>query len=290
MTGRRTVLITGCSSPQGIGFATARTLARAGHSVHVTVRSHAHVDELLDDLQHRPVVHDLDLLDRTSMASTVSSVLESDGQLDTLINNAGYGLIGGIEQVDLDQARANFETNFFGTVALIQEVLPAMRRQRSGHIVNVSTTFAAGLCPPAIGYYIATKAALETLSQALAVELAPWGVLVTNFQPGPVMTELSRQWGQRLAPDEDPRPTLTDELYEWVLSERGPGTQSAKEVATALREVIESDSPPLAAQSGPAARAYAASALRDPKRSEEVAAMVNAFAAPQRRASESDRG
>lgn len=284
MTGRRTVLITGCSSPQGIGFATARTLARAGHSVHVTVRSHAHVDELLDGLQHRPVVHDLDLLDRASMASTVSSVLETDGHLDTLINNAGYGLIGGVEQVDLDQARANFETNFFGTLALVQEVLPAMRRQRGGHIVNVSTIFAAGLCPPAIGYYVATKAALETVCQALAIELAPWGVLVTNFQPGPVMTELSRQWGQRLAPDDDPRPTLTDELYEWVGAQRGPGTQSPDEVATALREVIELDSPPPAAQSGPAARAYAANALRDPARAVELAAMVNAFAAPQRQA------
>jgi NADP-dependent 3-hydroxy acid dehydrogenase YdfG len=77
-------------------------------------------------------VHDLDLLDRASMASTVTRVLESEARLDTLINNAGYGLIGGVEQVDLNQARANFETNFFGTLALIQEVLPAMRRQRSG--------------------------------------------------------------------------------------------------------------------------------------------------------------
>jgi NAD(P)-dependent dehydrogenase (short-subunit alcohol dehydrogenase family) len=277
MTGRRTVLITGCSSPQGIGFATARTLARAGHSVHVTVRSHAHLDELLHGLKDRLFVHDLDLLDRASMRSTVSSVLGSDGRLDTLINNAGYGLIGGVEQVDVDQARLNFETNFFGTIALIQEVLPAMRRQRSGHIVNISTTFAAGLCPPAIGFYIATKSALEAVSQALAIEVEPWGIYVTNFQPGPVMTELSRQWGKRLTGDKDPRPTLTDELYEWVLSDEGPGTQSAQEVATALREVIELDSPPLAAQSGPAARSYAAAALRDPTRATERAAMVTAF-------------
>ncbi|HZO76419.1 MAG TPA: SDR family oxidoreductase [Solirubrobacteraceae bacterium] len=277
MTGRRTVLITGCSSPQGIGFATARTLARAGHSVHVTVRSHAHLDELLHGLEDRLFVHDLDLLDRASMRSTVLSVLGSDGRLDTLINNAGYGLIGGVEQVDVDQARLNFETNFFGTIALIQEVLPAMRRQRSGHIVNISTTFAAGLCPPAIGFYIATKSALEAVSQALAIEVEPWGIYVTNFQPGPVMTELSRQWGERLTGDEDPRPTLTDELYEWVLADQGPGTQSAQEVATALREVVELDSPPLAAQSGPGARSYAAAALRDPTRATERAAMVTAF-------------
>jgi NAD(P)-dependent dehydrogenase (short-subunit alcohol dehydrogenase family) len=102
-------------------------------------------------------------------------------------------------------------------VALIQEVLPLMRRQRGGHIVNVSTVFGADLCPPALGYYIASKAALESVTQALAVEAAPWGVRVTNFQPGPVMTELSREWGDRLPARRDPRPSLSDELYAWVL-------------------------------------------------------------------------
>jgi hypothetical protein len=92
------------------------------------------------------------------------------------------------------------------------------------------------------------------------------------------MTELSRQWGRRLAADEDSRPTLTDELYEWVLAERGPGTQPPEEVATALRELLELDSPPFAAQSGPAAKSYAARALRDSTRAAEVAAMLTAFA------------
>lgn len=208
----------------------------------------------------------------------VEAVLAADGRLDVLVNNAGYGLIGGVEQVDLDRARASFETNFFGTAALIQEVLPTMRSQRRGLIVNATTIFAAGLCPPALGYYIASKAALETLSQALAVEAAPWGVGVTNFQPGPVMTALSREYGQRLSAEDDPRPTLNDELYDWVGSSQCPAAQSPEEVAAALCEVVQSDSSHLACQSGPAAEAYVAQALRDVTRDTELTHMRSAFA------------
>jgi NAD(P)-dependent dehydrogenase (short-subunit alcohol dehydrogenase family) len=152
-----------------------------------------------------------------------------------------------------------------------------MRRQRGGHIVNLSSVFAAGLCPPAIGYYIASKAALETVSQALAVEAAPWGVRVTNFQPGPVMTELSREWGDRLSGPEDPRPALSDELYDWVLGGEGPAAQSAADVAAALVEIIEAPAPGLAAQSGPAAEQYVAGALREPTREQELAELLAAF-------------
>ena len=275
---RRTILITGCSSPQGIGFASARALARAGHSVHATVRDHAHDDELLEGIDGSLTIHTLDLLDRESMQRTLAELLASDRVLDVLINNAGYGLIGGIEQVDLDSARANFETNFFGTMALIQEVAPIMRRQRSGHIVNVSTIFAAGLCVPAIGYYCASKAALETACHALAIELAPWSVRVTNYQPGPVTTELEREFGKRFGEGEDPRPTLNDELYAWVLGAQAPTPQSPGEVADDLGSLIASDSAGLAEQSGPAARGYVAAALRDPTRGAELDALLAAFA------------
>jgi len=278
LSSRRVIMITGCSSPQGIGFATARALALRGHAVHATVRDHAHDDDLRRDLNQRLVVHHLDLRDREGMRAVRDAVVSDDGRLDVLINNAGYGLIGGVEQVDLDRVRESFETNFFGTAALMQDVAPLMRGQRHGHIINVSTVFTAGLCPPALGYYIASKAALETVAQALAVELAPFNVRVTNFQPGPVMTSLSREWGERLDADRDPRPTLNDELYQWVLDGGGPTPQSAQEVADALCWLIDSESPPLALQSGSAARAYIAQALRDPTRDRELTALLAAFA------------
>lgn len=274
----RTVLITGCSSPQGIGFASARALAGAGFSVHATVRDRANVASLLDGVEGRLVVHDMDLLDAGSVAGTVEAVLAADRRLDVLVDNAGYGLIGGVEQVDLDRARVSFETNFFGTVALIQEVLPVMRCQGGGLIVNLSSIFVAGLCPPALSFSIASKAALDTVSQALAVEAEPWGVRLTNFQPGPVMTALSREWGQRLSAEEDPRPTLSDELYDWVGSDQCPAAQSPEEVAASLCEVVESDSADLARQSGPAAEAYVSAALRDVTRDTELACMRSAFA------------
>jgi NAD(P)-dependent dehydrogenase (short-subunit alcohol dehydrogenase family) len=270
----RVVLITGCSSPQGIGFATARALAREGHEVHATVRDHAHDAELSEGLDSQLTIHDLDVLDR----SAIQAVVRAIGRIEVLINNAGYGLIGGVEQVDIDRVRASFETDVFGTVAVIQEVLPIMRRQRRGHVINMSTIFAAGLCLPALGYYIASKAALETIAQALAVELAPWNVHVTNFQPGPVMTELSREYGTRLADGDDPRPSLSDELYEWVLGGNGPEPQSADDVAAVLCRLVDSEPPGLAEQSGPAARAYAAAALRDPTRETELAPLLAAFA------------
>jgi NAD(P)-dependent dehydrogenase (short-subunit alcohol dehydrogenase family) len=273
----RNVLITGCSSPQGIGFASARALAHAGLKVHATVRDRSNVTALRDGLEDLIEVHDLDLLDTQSMTTTLDALVAGDGRLDVLVNNAGYGLIGGVEQVRIEQSRANFEANFFGTVALIQLVLPVMRRQTGGHIVNVSTIFAAGLSPPAIGYYIATKAALESVCQSLAIEAAPSGIRVTNFQPGPVMTELSRQWGDRLPAGEDPRPTLSDELYDWISRGDGPAPQSPAEVADALCRIVSSAAPSLADQSGQASQAYVDTALRDPTREAELAALLGQF-------------
>jgi NAD(P)-dependent dehydrogenase (short-subunit alcohol dehydrogenase family) len=271
---RPTVLITGCSSPQGIGFHTARTLARRGYDVHATVRDHTHDAELRDGLAQRLSIHDLDLRD----AERVRSLLAEIPELDVLVNNAGYGLIGGVEQVDLDRVREHFETNVFCTVGVIQAALPGMRARRRGHVINVSTIFAAGLCLPALGYYVASKAALETISQALAIELAPWRVRVTNFQPGPVMTELEREWGARLPPGEDPRPGLSDELYAWVLGDESPTPQSPQEAADALCAIVEQPRDGLAAQSGTASEAYVAAALRDPTRASELAPLLEAFA------------
>jgi hypothetical protein len=271
-------LITGCSSPQGIGFASARALAEAGFSVHATVRDRSHVDALVEGMGRELRVHDMDLLDGASVSAVVEEITARGGRLDVLVNNAGYGLIGGVEQVDLERARANFETNFFGTMGLIQVALPIMRRQRGGLIVNVSTVFAAALCPPALGYYVASKAALETACQALAVEAEPWGVRVVNFQPGPVMTELEREWGARLSAADDPRPSLSDELYEWVGGEEAPAAQSPAEVGAALCEVVRSGGPDLACQSGPAAEVYVAESLRDVTRDREFAGLRAAFA------------
>ncbi|MGH9280812.1 MAG: SDR family oxidoreductase [Acidimicrobiales bacterium] len=273
----RVVLVTGTSSPKGIGYATSRRLAAAGQTVYATVRHPERgADVAAGAGPGRIQVRTLDLLDRAAMAPLLSGIVEAEGRLDVVVNNAGYGVIGGVEQVDIDVARRSFDTNLWGTMALVQEALPVMRRQGGGHIVAVSSCFVAGLPVLGMGYYLAAKAALETVLQSLAAEAAPSGIRVTCFEPGPVMTDLERVWGDRVPPGGDPRPTLSDELYAWV-GDAGPRPQSPDEVAEALVDIIVSDDPPLAAQSGPESRAYAARSLRDPTRTAELRDLLTAL-------------
>lgn len=245
--------------------------------VHATVRDHSADDSLRAGLEDSLSIHHLDVLDQATIEAAVAEVRQAQGRIDVLINNAGYGLIGGVEAVATAQARALFETDVFGTLALTQEVLPIMRRNHAGHVIMVSSVFVAGLCLPALGYYVGAKAALESVAQALAVEVAPWNIHVTNFQPGPVMTELEREWGDRLSGDDDPRPGLSDELYRWVLGGEGPQPQPPDQVAEALCQLVENDTPPLAVQTGPAAREYVAASLRDPSRMTELGPLLEAF-------------
>ncbi|MDT5300234.1 MAG: hypothetical protein QOG79_3476 [Mycobacterium sp.] len=272
----RVVLITGTSSRQGIGYATARRLAADGHTVYATMRDLATADDLTRDAEPgRIEVRTLDLLERSTMGPLLAEIVDAEGRLDAVINNAGYGVIGGVEQVSLDVARTSFETNVWGTMALVQATLPIMRRQSHGHLVLVSSCFVAGLPVMGMGYYLAAKAALETLFCSVAAEAAPSGVLVSCFQPGPVMTELERVWGDRIPEGGDPRPSLSEDLYAWV-GTSGPAPQAPAEVAAALAELVTADSPTLAAQSGPASSAYAAAALRDPSRSAELSGLLAA--------------
>ena len=162
-------------------------------------------------------------------------------------------------------------------MALVQQVLPGMRTRRFGHIVNVSSVFVPGLCPPAIGWYVASKAALEAAAQALAIELAPVNVRVTNFQPGPISTDLSRDWGNRLPNTQDPRPGLVDELYGWIGSGTAPALQPPDVVAAALADLLESAAPPLAGQSGADSERFVAAAMREPSRNSELHAMLGHF-------------
>lgn len=145
--------------------------------------------EALSDLAAEGITtRALDVLDEQRMAVAVDEVLSRHGAVDVLVNNAGYGLQGPIEEADLTEVRRQFETNVFGLVRLTQLVLPAMRRQRFGRVVNLSSmggrfTFPGG------GFYHASKHAVESISDALRLEVAPFGVAVVLIEPGPVRTE-----------------------------------------------------------------------------------------------------
>jgi NAD(P)-dependent dehydrogenase (short-subunit alcohol dehydrogenase family) len=178
-----TVLITGCSS--GIGRATAARMARRGWTVYATARK---PDTMADLARQGCRLLALDVTDEASMTAAVAEAESgAGGALDALVNNAGYGEYGAVEAVALDLARQEFETNVFGLARMVQLVLPGMRRQRRGRIVNVSST-GGRLTFPGGGWYHASKYAVEALSDALRFEVQPFGVDVVLIEPGTIKT------------------------------------------------------------------------------------------------------
>jgi len=178
----RVVLITGCSS--GIGRATAERLARSGWTVYATARRLDAMSQLADAGCH---LLELDVTDDESMRRAVAEVESREGAVGVLVNNAGYSLSGAVESVPLDNARLQFETNVFGLARLSQLVLPGMRAQGWGRIVNVSS-MGGRLTFPGGGWYHASKHALEALSDALRFEVQGFGVDVIVVQPGLIRT------------------------------------------------------------------------------------------------------
>ena len=177
------VLVTGCST--GIGRVTALHLVAAGHLVYATARRPDTLAEL-EKAGARTMA--LDVTDAASMRAAVEAVEAEHGRVGTLVNNAGYGVYGPVEEVGLDDVRRQFETNVFGLGRLTQLVLPAMRAARQGRIVNISS-MGGRIVYPTGGWYHASKYAVEALSDALRVEVAPFGIKVVVVEPGLIRTQ-----------------------------------------------------------------------------------------------------
>ena len=178
----KAVLITGCSS--GIGHATASLLVKEGWTVYATARK----PETLGDLERagcRTLA--LDVVDEASMSAAVDAVVQAEGAVGVLINNAGYSQSGAVESVPLELVRRQFETNVFGLVRMCQLVLPGMRSQRWGRIVNLSS-MGGRLTFPGGGFYHATKYSVEAISDALRFEVRGFGVEVIVVEPGLIVT------------------------------------------------------------------------------------------------------
>ena len=180
--GSRAVLITGCSS--GIGHACALRLRSDGWTVYATARRPESIDDLAAAGAHTLA---LDVTDEDSMAAAVAAVVQAEGAVGVLINNAGYSQSGAVESVPPEQLRRQFETNVFGVVRMCQLVLPGMREQGWGKIVNVGS-MGGRLTFPGAGLYHATKYALEAISDALRFEVRGFGVDVVLVEPGLITT------------------------------------------------------------------------------------------------------
>ncbi|MBR3097845.1 MAG: SDR family NAD(P)-dependent oxidoreductase [Bacteroidales bacterium] len=181
----KVILITGASS--GIGFDAAEAFARQGHRVYAAARR----VERMEPLKALGVVPlRMDVTDEDSMAEGVRTVLEAEGRIDALVNNAGYGYFGAIENVPMEDARRQLEVNVFGLAQLCRLVLPAMRKQGSGRIVNISSV-AGKVVMYFGGWYHVSKYSVEALSDALRMEVKPFGIDVSLIEPGGIRTD----WG-----------------------------------------------------------------------------------------------
>lgn len=235
----KVVLITGCSS--GIGEATARRLQRAGHLVYASARR----PETLTGLAAggcRTLA--LDVTDEASMAAAVRQVEQEQGRLDVLVNNAGYGLYGPVEQLSLEEVRRQFETNVFGLVRLCQLVLPGMRGQGAGRIINVSS-MGGRLTLPGGGAYHGSKYAVEAISDSLRIEVRRFGIDVVLIEPGVVRTPWSEQALRHQAatesadPDADPYASYKDAVSQsFERAYRGPLARLSISADTVARVIV----------------------------------------------------
>jgi NAD(P)-dependent dehydrogenase (short-subunit alcohol dehydrogenase family) len=183
-------LITGCST--GIGREIAREALEAGHQVVVTARNVEAVGDFVADFGDLAIAVALDVTDKTQIAAAVAAAEQAFGGIDVLVNNAGYGYLSAVEEGEDAEIRALFDTNYFSVVDAIQAVLPGMRAQGSGHIVNISSMTGLVANPPN-AFYSSTKFAMEALTEALSKEVATFGIKVTAVEPGAFRTD----WAKR---------------------------------------------------------------------------------------------
>ena len=188
-----TWLITGCST--GLGRALASAALDHGETVVMTARDAATVEDLARSHPDTALALPLDVTDHAQRRDVVRAAKERFGTIDVLVNNAGHGYRAAVEEADEDQVQELFATNFFGPVALIQEVLPAMRERRSGTIVNISSGGVRSF-PIGAGHYVATKAALEAVTATLRKEVQPLGITVMAVEPGAFRTNYKRSLAQ----------------------------------------------------------------------------------------------
>src|ERR1700758_370318 len=252
-THAKAVLVTGCSS--GIGHSTALTLVRAGFSVWASARKTGG----LGDLEAAGCrVLELDVTDEQSRAAAVQQVEAEHGAVGILVNNAGHGGGGPVEEVPLDIVRETFETNVFSVIRLCQLVLPGMRARRSGLIVNLGS--AAGLVTPPTGCpYAMTKYAMESLCDALRPEVAPFGIRVTLIQPGAVRTHLMANSEPHQPTDDGDTPYAEYKANVAKMAERAhrdgaPGVLEADDVAAVVRRAVTAPRPKTRYKAGSQAR------------------------------------
>ena len=241
-TSPRTWMITGTSS--GFGLTLARAALAAGDRVIATARRPETFDELVREAPDRVAAVRLDVTKPNDITAAVAAGLERFGQIDVLVNNAGYGSVGAVQEIAMPELEALHATMFLGPVRLIQAVLPHMRARRAGVIVQISS-MGGQLAPPGFGAYCSAKFALEAMSESLAAEVGPLGIRVLIVEPGAFRTEFgadrmhrSRTIIDDYADTAGPTRTAVDQMD-------GSQPGDTNQAAAAILGVIDADDPPL---------------------------------------------
>lgn len=229
---QKVALVTGSSS--GIGFETSLALAREGYHTFASMRDVKKSESLADAAKKENLqitVIELDVNRPESVKSAISKIMSDAGRIDVLVNNAGYGIFGCLEDLTLDEIRQQFETNFFAIVRLIQEVAPIMRKQNSGTIVNISSV-AGRIGFPGTPAYISSKFALEGLSESLRYEMSPFGINTIIIEPGVIKTNFLN--AMKMPSSQKP-----DSPYKEITNKVVGGIKMMMEMGTPPKEVAE---------------------------------------------------
>ena len=260
VSNQKVSIVTGSSS--GIGLETALILARNGYFTYATMRTpekDAPIKTAVEK-ENLPIkVIQLDVTDDESLKNAINHVTSEAGRIDVLVNNAGYGLVGALEDLSMEEIKTQFETNLFGLVRVIQAVLPTMRRQRSGRILNLSS--GAGLFGyPGGSAYVSTKFAVEGLSESIAYELEPFGIKVILIEPGFIQTNFSNSMVVAKKA-QDPTSPYSQMMQRIVASsnELAKNGSSADLVANVILDAATNPSPRLRYLVGKDVEAWAAS-------------------------------
>jgi NAD(P)-dependent dehydrogenase (short-subunit alcohol dehydrogenase family) len=239
MSENKVWFITGTSS--GFGRALAEEVLAKGDRVVATARKPEVLRDLVEQYPDMARAVKLDVTNLEDARNAISEAVKEFGRIDVLVNNAGYALAGAIEEASDEQIRQQFDTNVFGVLNVTREALPVLRRQKSGHIVNISSVVGFTALP-SLGIYSASKFALEGISEALAAEVAPLGIKTTLVEPGPFDTGgVDRAFfADNLVPEAYPSTTQLPEVFREFSSTAGDPLKAVRIII----ETVESENPP----------------------------------------------
>lgn len=243
MKSKRTVLVTGCSS--GIGLATCHVLSRNNFMTYGTVRNLSKAKKIQDLINGENLslkILRLDVNDNQSIKLAVKKILTDTGRIDVLINNAGYGMFGPVEEITTQEVKKQFETNFFGTIRLIKAIVPIMRKQGNGTIVNISS-MVGRFGVPLNSAYVSSKFAVEGLSESISFELEEFGIRVIVIEPGVVKSDFFHNVKVKGMNLESPYHKLMERRVNFLDKAMKNSLTSSYDVADTILEALNSKDP-----------------------------------------------